>query len=533
MSTQPTQIPYIPNISAATGAEIPSLESLKIYHEEGKTFLVRAGTRYIPMNENSLRRHLRFLGFLIHAPGGKLSEVDNALHFIQMNKHVAYSGPLAGVSEGVHTINGSNVLVTCSPKLIEPDTKHGWAFIREIVEPMLGEQQLPFLYGWLKIAYEALRAQRAQPGQALAIAGPKNAGKTLLQAIIVEVLGGRSANPYAFMTGKTPFNRELFGCENLVFGDEISSTDGRARRHFGSRLKQFTADKDQSCHGKGREAVTLVPFWRVTISLNDETENVCVLPPMDDSIADKLIIFRAKRPAIMNTPEWGHDRQKNWTKIVGELPAFISFLIDFSIPEELRCDRFVIKHYHDPEILGMLSELSHERGLGELVDSVLFSSFDQLFWEGTAAELERILTTRDSFGQDQARRLLNWQNSAGTYLSRLCKLNPSRYSKRIVNGKKIYTIKRQARETGGEGSNRTPVTSGVEGGADSIFSNKKVKVMVAVSPQAGGIGQSGPPSTQRGQPAAPQSPRATAPAGQKTPKKRTPSRTLRKRKSRE
>jgi hypothetical protein len=533
MSPQHTQIPDVPNISTATGAEIPSLESLKMYHEDGKNYLVRAEQQYIQMNETSLRRHLRSLGFPNHTRGSELSEVEKTLHFIQMCRHVTYSGPLAGKSEGLHTINGMKVLVTRGLELIEPGPAPRWDFIHEIVSSMLGHDQMPFFYGWLKVAYEALRARRAQPGQALAIAGPKNAGKSLLQAIIVEVLGGRSANPYAFMTGRTPFNRELFGCENLVFGDEISSTDGRARRDFGSRLKQLTVNKDQCCHGKGREAVTLSPFWRVTISLNDETENVCVLPPLDDSIADKLIIFRAKRPVIMDTPEWGHDRQKNWTKIVGELPAFISFLTDFSIPEQLRCDRFGVKHYHDPEILGMLSELSHERGLAELIDSTLFSAFDQLFWEGTGAELERILTARDGFGYDQAKRLLHWQNSAATYLTRLCKLNPSRYSKRIVNGKKIYTIKRQARETGGEGSNRTPVISRVEGGPDSLFSNKKVKVRVAVSPQAGGIGQSGPPSTKLGQPAALQSPSATAPAGQKTPKKRTPSRTSRKRKPRE
>ena len=41
--------------------------------------------------------------------------------------------------------------------------------------------------------------------------------------------------------------------------------------------------------------MTLKPFWRMSISCNEEPENLMILTPMDDSLADKMIILKAYR----------------------------------------------------------------------------------------------------------------------------------------------------------------------------------------------------------------------------------------------
>jgi Domain of unknown function (DUF3854) len=76
-------------------------------------------------------------------------------------------------------------------------------------------------------------------GQALTLAGPKDCGKSLLQDLFTVMFGGRAAKPHRYMSGTTPFNGELFGSEHLVMEDDEPSTDIRARRNFGTKIKEI------------------------------------------------------------------------------------------------------------------------------------------------------------------------------------------------------------------------------------------------------------------------------------------------------
>jgi hypothetical protein len=38
----------------------------------------------------------------------------------------------------------------------------------------------------------------------------------------------------------------------------------------------------------------LKPFWRLSITLNDEPENLLILPPLDESLGDKIMLLRAQ-----------------------------------------------------------------------------------------------------------------------------------------------------------------------------------------------------------------------------------------------
>ena len=106
------------------------------------------------------------------------------------------------------------------------------------------------------------------------------------------MLGGRAAKPTEYMSGRTPFNADLFAAEHLMIEDEYGSTDLRTRREFGARIKDITVNDVQSCHAKNRwQAISLRPFWRLSISLNDEPENLMVLPPVDESLSDKLMLL--------------------------------------------------------------------------------------------------------------------------------------------------------------------------------------------------------------------------------------------------
>ena len=106
----------------------------------------------------------------------------------------------------------------------------------------------------------------------------------------------------------------MFRAEHLVVEDNAASTDIRTRRNFGAFLKTITVNDDQPCFGKGREAVNLTPFWRLSISVNDEPENLMVLPPIDESIEDKLILLKAYSTPMPMPTETLEERHRFWKR---------------------------------------------------------------------------------------------------------------------------------------------------------------------------------------------------------------------------
>lgn len=389
------------------------------------------------INETSLKRQLRKYLRPKAEKGERLSPLDAHINQLQTDFNVSYAGPLAGALTGLLEYEGRRILVTDSPSIIVP-VPGDWSLLAKILENLLCDEhadQRPFFFGWLKIAREALIAGRNRPGQALVLAGPQDCGKSLVQNLITRLLGGRAAKPYGWMTGATDFNAELFGAEHLMIEDENASTDIRARRNFGSMLKGVTVNTVQKCHQKNRTALSLEPFWRSTVTVNDEPENLMVLPPIDDSIGDKLILLRANKhpmPMPTATPE---ERRAFMAQLLSELPAFCHFLTTWTIPAEMVSPRFGIVHFHHPELLRTLNELAPETRLLQLLETTVP---DQ--WTGTQAALENRLTDSSASSSYEARRLFSFNNACGVYLGRLKKKRPDAVQHKHTNTGSVWTI---------------------------------------------------------------------------------------------
>ncbi len=392
--------------------------SLKAYYDiPKKEYLVRISAGWIPQTEAQFKRRLKSSGISTRpADGEMLSPADVEILRIQDHESVSYSGALAGYREGLYAQNGLSILVTDGPRLIEP-MPGDWPVLRAVFDAVLRDpdhDQLAVFYGWLHTAATALRQGDLMPGQALVLAGPARCGKSLLQNLITDMLGGRSAKPYSFMTGGTQFNSELFKAEHLMIEDEAPSTDFRSRRNLGNFFKQLTVNEDQRLHAKGRDALMLKPFWRVSISLNDEPEDLHVLPPIDSSLEDKMILLRAYRRDLPMPASTVAERKRFGDTLRGELPAFLHWLLtSYSIPEELRFERFGVRHFHHPDLLAMLREISNEARLMELINRYLDGPF-----EGSASDLEATLFAH---APHQTRTLLSFNGAAGAYLAKLAR----------------------------------------------------------------------------------------------------------------
>ena len=438
----------------AGGADAPPAADVpEVYYDyaAGCYWIENDKGGFVSVNQDSLRRILRAAGISDKPPkDGSLSILARLVVRFQKANYIDYAGMLAGYPVGLYEMEENRVLVTRSPKLIEP-VPGEFPLIEQIIDGQLNHgdvDQRPYFWGWLKVAWEALASSHPRPGQALGLAGSRDTGKSLLQDLVTQMLGGKSAKPYQFMTGKTSFNGDMFECVHLKIDDEAAETSINARRKLGAELKIITVNRSQRCHAKYRKGVTLVPLWRLTISMNDEAENLMVLPPLDESIEDKIILLKVCRPDWPIETRTIADREEFWHALISELPHFVHFLREWEIPDRLASARFGITHFHHPDILSAISDLAPEERLLDIIDDVMFADFefsDDEDWEGTAQELERKLLSNDAWGREST-KLLYFNTACGVYLGRLAKKYRNRVSSRRIHGRRLWSIKPPMRE---------------------------------------------------------------------------------------
>lgn len=397
---------------------------------------------WMELNESGIRRHLKEKGFSSTVPEyGTISPLDRALHRFQHEHDVHFSCALAGYPIGVHEICASRVLVNRQRNTITP-APGKWNLLACFLEQLLGKQAIYFK-GWIKSAMDALRAGPPfRRGQAFIVAGPSHCGKSLLQDIITEILGGRVGKPFDYLMGESTFNQDLLEAEHLEIGDESPPSDLKTRRYFGAKLKNFIANHVQRLHPKGGKAIPVTPFWRITISLNDEPENLMILPPLDESLRDKIILLRASKvefPWDDEDPEGSHRFRK---AISQELPHFLHYLRSWKIPEKLKDKRFGIRAAQNPELIHALDSLNPEFKLLELLDESGIWEYGADAWTGTAAQLERQLRNADRTGE--VARLFSFNSACGTYLARLRTKFPERFQESRNHGQnRKWTIQKR------------------------------------------------------------------------------------------
>ena len=216
----------------------------------------------------------------------------------------------------------------------------------------------------------------------------------------------------------------------MIIEDESPSTDIRARHILGTKIKEIAANKTQRFHPKHSGALTLEPFWRASISANDEQDNIMILPPMEPSIEDKITIFKIAKHSMPMPTATLKERKMFANIVAAELPHFAYFLThEWTIEPRLVSQRYGVREYHNPDVLEELRSLSPEYRLLELIqESDLFIEWFWngakqqksilTSWSGSATQFEQKLTAPGSPVKAEAKKLLSHSNAAGNYLSR-------------------------------------------------------------------------------------------------------------------
>jgi len=396
---------------------------------------------WLRVNETSAIRFLVSLGTNPQKATEELqSEVKQTLLIAQTEHAIDFCGPRGGYMAGkVLNHNGEKFFVTSSPKLIEP--KEGdFPTIKKLLGGLFGEEEIYFL-AWMKDTVEGLRSGARNTGKALVMVGPRNCGKSFVQKHIITPLnGGRVADPYLFMSGGSVFNDSLAGCEHWAIEDQ-GHTDSESRKDLAVAIKQAVANDGIAYHPKGKALKVVQAFRRLSISLNDEAKYLAVLPSMDPSLEDKLLLLHAHKGGI---PEDHGDLeiQKAYAaKIKGELPAFLHYLLNLEIDPKYK-GRFGVADYKNPEILRMMEAMEPEFQALEYIEELWNEEINKKRFgrvEGTTSWILSCLLESGVGRQVQA--LCRGSTRAfGRYLASLAKKRPDKITSRILDGKTLYTI---------------------------------------------------------------------------------------------
>lgn len=438
----------------------PLIESF-FYDQAGKTYYYDTGEAYVAVNGGDAKMRLSILG-LSKKRDAVLgySVIDYALDRIRLEKYFHFAGDLAGKKRGWYEIGESKrVLVLNSPNIMEP-VEGEWPTIRKVIYDLMGMNdkdnvhsldQLRFFLGWIKIAYETLRSGVNRPGQVLILAGPPACGKTLLKLLICEILGGRMGSPYEYLRDNSRFNEDLAGTELLAVDDVQGSPDLRVRRAVSGKIKEMLFSGWYRIEPKGGKAFSFSPFWRMIMCVNDEPEDLLVLPPLSAGIEDKLAMVKCST-FVSETPIYtGEEKKVFFDKLRSEIPAFLFAITGDDIPESLKESRCGVKAFQNPELVAALGSIAPETLLLALIDEhIAYLPGTIVFpWVVTAQELRRELTDGDMPRNREAHVLLDkYPSICGSLLGKLANSSPERVKKgKLISGIQRWEISKDEEMT--------------------------------------------------------------------------------------
>ena len=405
--------------------------------------------------------------------GERLSEAEEVLmHTMRERRLDVTLSALAGYKAGIYDICGRRVLVRSSPQLVEPK-KGEWPMVEALIRSKLdfgysdpeghGLDQTPYFHAWMKVAVQGLYQGgpgNFRPGQCMIFAGPADCGKSRIQhQLITGLLGGRSADPGPYLFGRTDFNAEVFAAEHLMMEDPASSQKTVDRVFFGEMLKQLVVNDTQRLHEKRENAIMVSPFFRTTITINDDPDKLRVLPLLTPDMKDKVMLFLVS-PAPLPMPTTTlEERQAFREQIAAELPAYAHWLLnEFEIPEDMRSVRFGVREWHHPTLTAELFDDTPAAELLRIIDALEItepptnrklwqvdsdSKAPGESWEGTAFDLEKLLLSDFCTLQREAKRLF-MHSKVDRLLARLREDEPHRVAHRRTKLARHWVVSRPA-----------------------------------------------------------------------------------------
>jgi hypothetical protein len=382
-----------------------------IWYDGDNYWFQSAEKKWEPNAEREIARHLKVVHGMSaeRSEGFTYSEIDKALHWLGQNSRVAGAAPFVYMPTGLIDFMGRKVLNTSNVKTMaraDESSEYGvnfpWIgkFLKEFFDP---QEQLDFFLAWLQRFYKSASTGKLLQGQAVFIAGEPGRGKTLLTNRIISSLMGGHADAARFLMGETNFNRELFEVGLWAIDDCTPGDNGADHKKFSSLIKKCVANTTFEFHAKFRDSSMIQWSGRIIVTGNLDAESLRILPDIDTSILDKLLLFRAA-PRVQHFP----DRYEMEDTLRREMPHFAAWLDDWTPPPHVIDEdpRYGIARYHHPDLREAAGESNDAQMVRELLEGYLKEQKKIL--EGNTTDIFRELNFDDTIKPLLGRYTTRW-----------------------------------------------------------------------------------------------------------------------------
>lgn len=347
------------------------------------------------MNTEVVKRHLA-VHYGLSTDKGKdvASEADKALHRIENSKRVAAALPFPHRPERQIFFNGNEYLNVATAKLWpaaldEQDWGENFPWLASYLSTLFEtEEGLQVFLCWLSFWLKSLHEGKPCKGHAIFLVGPPGTGKTLLSTQILSRMVGGFTEATQYIVDANRYNNALFEKVLWTIDDALAGADAKAHDRFSSTMKACVANGTFRYERKFGQSGD-VPFnGRLIVTLNDDPASMAIIPNVDLSLIDKVLIIRTGDMAA----DVAEKEFERYETIERELQYFVRWLLDFEFPAGIERDaRFGLKAYADAGILEQARESTAGYNAIELVNlwraDWKESHSDQDKWEGTPSEL--------------------------------------------------------------------------------------------------------------------------------------------------
>jgi len=348
--------------------------------------------------------------------GAKCSEIERVIREITKHNRIEQVLPFVQHPPGRITLNGASILNTCTTKALTPaESVNGWGdqfpWIAEFLDQYFSadhpEQKEHFLAWWRRFYRSGLELKPTS-GQAMYHCGPAGTGKNVMNTLLVGPSVGGFADAKAYLVDNNRFTGNILTKACWVINDSTATSSYESHSRFSAQVKALVANDYHVFDEKYIKAGQVTWLGRLIISTNLDAESMRMLPELEGTILDKLMLLQVAGHQLPFPEKLEETTRK-------ELPFFLCWLYNSETPSELYDRRFGVKTLHHPALLkaGVEQGVTHSF----LETLVMFldnyrrqdNNHDKKSWEGTASELFASMGMDGAITAPLIRKLSNTQ----------------------------------------------------------------------------------------------------------------------------
>lgn len=338
------------------------------------------------------------------------SPLMQTFNYLYRHRRITGAAPRVFLPKGVYhmgdriqlnTINTPYIRPAVDPTVWGPDGK--FPFISAYFDRLFcPKEQLPHFLAWYQYFYRCALDEKQRPGQAVYLMGGVGSGKTFGSQQIVGVSMGGFIDASDFIAKGGAFNSHLLSVPLWCVDDDKEVSTEQHQAFFQASIKKLTANQTHLHNEKFRVASMTTWAGRVICTANLDFMSSRVLGNLANGTLDKISVFRCYEDEDARTNSQNNTFFKNRDLLVprveGELPHFLKWLTDWTIPDSVRADsRYGVASFHEASLIEQAAQGTREAPFFELLVEELRAYFetnpDAKEWRGTTTRVARMISS--------------------------------------------------------------------------------------------------------------------------------------------